>query len=154
MDGTAVFELRDGKIADAETWGDTAQIVQAHDVIRMTMRVEHGVDLGEAVLQRLLAQIRARVDEDARAARDVDEDRGTQPLVFRIGRPADQARAADHRNAVRGAGAEKDDPRPRHPSTLLRVSRSIRDAQGMMMRDCGSGAPPALRTSTNRSRSS
>jgi hypothetical protein len=37
----------------------------------------------------------------------LDIDRGAQPLVTRIGRPADLAIAANHRHALRRSGAEE-----------------------------------------------
>ena len=61
----------------------------------------------DAVRQRLLAQVGRRVDEDRACVGHVDVDRRPQPLVARIGRAAHGAGAADHRHAVRRAGAEK-----------------------------------------------
>ena len=75
----------------------------------MRMREEHRIDVGDAVRQRLLAEIGGRIDENLRPVRDVDVDRGTQPPVADVGRPARRAVAADHRHAVRRAGAEKGD---------------------------------------------
>ena len=90
---------------------EAAHFVQAHDVIGVAVREEDRVDARDAVRQRLLPQVGRGVDQDRRAVVDVDVDRRPQPRVARIGRPAHRARAADHRHAVRRAGAEERDAR-------------------------------------------
>ena len=111
---------------------EAAHIVEAEDVVRVRVREEDRVDARDPVRKRLLAQVGRGVDEDPRAIGHVDVDRRAQPAIARVGGSAGRARAADHRHAVRRAGAEHRDPA----------------LQGVMMRDCGFWA------SMNRRRSS
>ncbi len=72
----------------------------------MRVREEDGVDVADLVAQRLLPQVGRRVDEDVRAAGNVDVNRRTKAPVPGIGRTARRAVAADHRDAVRRPGAQ------------------------------------------------
>ena len=59
--------------------------------------------------QRLRAEVGGGVDQDRRARVEPHADRRAPALVARIGGQADVAAAADHRHALRRAGAEKRD---------------------------------------------
>jgi hypothetical protein len=83
--------------------------VEAEHVVGVAVREEDRVDAVDAMRQRLLPEVRRRIDQDPGVAGHVDEDRRTEPLVPRIGGQADGTAAADHGNAMRGAGAEKRD---------------------------------------------
>ena len=88
---------------------EAAHIVHAEDVIGVAVGEENGVDAADPVRQRLLAQVGAGIDEQRRAVVGLDEDRGPEPAIARVGRPAGAAVAADHRHAARRSGAEKRD---------------------------------------------
>ena len=123
---------------------ETADLVEPEDVIRVAVREDDCVHAGEAVRERLLPEIRRGVHQDRRVSRYVDVDRRAQPLVARIGRLAHGARAADARYARRGARTEKRYTGI-HPSTGLGTGPSAwLGAQGMMMRDFGSGEGPEI----------
>ena len=111
---------------------EAADVVQPEDVIGVAVREEDRIDALDAGGQRLLPEVRRRVDEDRGVTGNIDVDRGAQTRVSRIGRAADVAGAADHRHAGRGSGTEE---------------RDAAGGQGMMMRE-GSGADPCLLTST------
>ena len=77
---------------------ETADVVQAKDVIGVAVREEDGVDAFDSGGQHLLPEVRRGVDHDRGAARHVDVDGRPQPLVARIRRSAHLAGAADHRH--------------------------------------------------------
>ena len=95
---------------------EAPHLVEAEDVIGVAVREEDRVDARDAVRQRLLRADRwpcrpapMRTPPSGRV--DLEEDRRAGAAIARIGRPADGAVAADHRHAVRRAGAEKRDPK-------------------------------------------
>ena len=85
-----------------------SQIIQAHHVVGVRVRVEHRIHAAEFFAQRLRAEVRRRIDEELDLRR-ADERRGAQPLVARILRTAHRAIARDHRHALRGARAKEGD---------------------------------------------
>jgi hypothetical protein len=99
----------------------SADLVQSEHMIGVAMRKQDGVYAAYVVCQRLGAQIGGRIHQDRadgagdrRLAisfmpRQFDEDRGTTAPVFRVGGAAHAAVAADHRHAMRRAGAEEGD---------------------------------------------
>ena len=89
------------------------QIVEAHDVVGVRMRVDDSIERANFFPQTLRAKIRARV-HDPRALRRLDVNRRAQPLVARIGGSADFAVATDHWHALRSARSEKRDGEFRH----------------------------------------
>ena len=74
----------------------------------MGMGEQHGVELLRPGVEKLLAQIGRRVDQDG-AAVMLDEDRDAAPAVPRLGRIALAPIAADQRHAARRAAAEDPD---------------------------------------------
>ncbi len=82
-------------------------IVEPHQMVGVRVRVDDRVDAPHVVAQRLRPEVRRRVHEHAEAVVEVDDDRRARSRVARIVRPADLAIAADHRDAVRRPGAEK-----------------------------------------------
>src|ERR1041384_7892239 len=73
-----------------------AQVVESQDVISVRVRVEHGVELLDALADGLFAKIRAGVDQYAPAV-VVHQHRGPGTPVVRVGRSAHLAAAADGR---------------------------------------------------------
>jgi tetrapyrrole methylase family protein / MazG family protein len=108
---------------------ETAEIIEPEDVIRVCMCEEDRIHARESVLERLLPQIRSRVDKDARMFGYVDVNRGSEASITRIGRPARRAAAADHRNAVRRPGAQHRDLAVEHPVALGRDDARLRLAR-------------------------
>jgi hypothetical protein len=84
------------------------QIVKAHDVIGVRMRENDRIHFANILAQRLCPEISPGI-HNPRTFRRLDIDRGAQPLVARIGRPAYIAIAANHRHTLRRAGAEECD---------------------------------------------
>lgn len=97
----------DRNIAPVEL-AESTQIVEAHDVIGVRMRVEDGVDLVDPLAQALGAKIRRGIDHNPHS-RGANENRGAQSIVAGVFRSAHGTFAADHGDPVRGAGAEKGD---------------------------------------------
>ena len=84
---------------------DGAEIVDAVDMVSVGVGVEQCVDLADAGIQALLAQVGAGVDQDALTP-CLDEDGAAAATVARVGRAADGAVAADLRHARGGAAAQ------------------------------------------------
>ena len=100
----------------------------------MTVGEQHGIETSDAVRQHLLSEVRTRVDENGHPSLDINVDGRAQSAIARVRRPAHGARATDHGNPRRSAGAEEGNPRRKgHPLAALR-------AQGRMMRDVGSAS--------------
>ena len=76
-----------------------AQVIEAHDVIRVGMRVNHGVQPPHVLTQCLRAEVWAGID-DPGAFRRLHIDRGARALVPGIGGFAYPAIAANHRHAL------------------------------------------------------
>ena len=83
--------------------------VEAEDVVGVAVREEDRVHAADVVRQRLRAQVGPGVDQQLPAIVGRRSARTGAAAVARIGGPADGAVAADHRHAVRRAGAEKRD---------------------------------------------
>ena len=88
--------------------GETAQVVEAHDVIAVGVGEKDRVELADSGAQALLAEIGAGID-DQRDLGSADVEGRAKTLVFRIPRRADGAITADHGHPDRGAGAEEGD---------------------------------------------
>ena len=82
------------------------QIVKAHDVIGVRVRENDRIDTPNILAQRLCPEISPSI-HDPRAFWRFDIDRGAQPLVARVGRPAHIAITTNHRHPLRGAGAQE-----------------------------------------------
>src|SRR5580698_6376852 len=81
-----------------------AQVVEAEDMIRVAVRVEHRVHAPYAAAQCLLAEVRTGIDDDdalAHALAPAQKQRWAQAAVARIGRRANGAIAAQGGNAHR-----------------------------------------------------
>ena len=93
-----------------------AQIVDAVDMVRMGMRVDHRIKFADAGGQHLRAKIRPGVDDDARHAAvfgdPLDHRRSSRAAVFRIGRIAIAPIAGDARRAGRRAAAQNREAQP------------------------------------------
>ena len=74
-------------------------------MVGVRMGEQDRVDLADVEGEGLHPKLRGRVDQD-RVPGLADEDRGPEPLVERVRRPADIAIAADHGHPVGGARAE------------------------------------------------
>ncbi len=100
----------DGKaVRDLEAEG--AKVVEAEDVVGVAVGVEDGVDVADVLADGLGVEVRAGVDED-----DVvvvgEAERGAGAAIARVsiwrnGRGADGAVAAQRRDTHGGAGAEE-----------------------------------------------
>ena len=84
------------------------QVVHADDVVGVSMREDEQVELGQVLPHALQSEFRRGVDLHVQPVHD-DVEAGTRAPVARIGRRADRTIAGDHRDALRGAGAEKED---------------------------------------------
>lgn len=95
---------------------ETAQIVDAMDMVGMRMRINGRVKALDRRQQHLLAEIRPGVDDDSRAAavgRDpLDQCSGAHAPVLRIVRIAIAPVAGDARRARRRAAAENGEAQP------------------------------------------
>ena len=92
-----------------------AEVVEAHDVISVTMGVEDGIDAADVFADGLGVEVRACVDEDGVAVVG-EADGGPGAAVVRVasggnGGGADRAVAAERGHAHRGAAAEKGEGR-------------------------------------------
>lgn len=82
------------------------EIIEAHDVIGMRVRENYRVHVANIFAQRLGPEIGPRV-YDERTFRSFDINRGAQPVIARIGRPADIAITTNHRHPLRCSGAKE-----------------------------------------------
>ena len=99
----------DGERPAAPQGDEAPQLVEAEDVVRMTVGVDDRVDARQPLRQRLAAQVWRRVHQHLRPIVVGDDDGGTESLVFGRRRLADGTAAANHRNSLRRARAEKRD---------------------------------------------
>ena len=83
-----------------------ADVVQPARMVLMVVRQQDGIQMVHVVQQHLGAEIRPGIHQDGQTA-VFDQHGGPQALVARIRRAADLAVAGDHRDAGRGARAEK-----------------------------------------------
>jgi hypothetical protein len=92
---------------------EAAYLVEAEDVIGVTVGEQNRIDARDAVGQRLFAQIGGSIHQHTADAAHVtvrlEENRWPGAAIARVVRVADGAGAANHRHAVRGAGAEQRD---------------------------------------------
>ena len=120
---TGVFVLREGvgvfaaerilhirlavdidRVALAQVEG--TDVVQSGRMVLVVVREQDGVQVIHPGAQHLVAEVRSGVHQDGQAA--VFHQRGgAQPLVARVGRAADLAVAADHRDAGGSTRAEE-----------------------------------------------
>jgi hypothetical protein len=75
------------------------------------VRENYRVDVADILAERLCSEIGPSVHHK-RAFRGFDINRGAQPVIARVGRPADIAIAADHRHTLRCSGTEKGHRKP------------------------------------------
>lgn len=76
----------------------SSQIIDSMDMIRVGMRIEHGIDSGDFGAKRLLSKIDRRVNEDAFAA-GLKPCGGAESTVFGVSRAANRAAASENRYA-------------------------------------------------------
>src|SRR5438105_2813012 len=69
-------------------------------------KIDNRIDTPNILAQRLCPEISPSI-HDPRAFWRFDIDRGAQPLVARVGRPAHIAITTNHRHPLRGAGAQE-----------------------------------------------
>ena len=74
-----------------------SDIVEAEDVIGVTVSHQHSVEMLQPLSQGLLAKVSRGINDDGLAG-VFDEDRYAQALITRIGRSAGLAIAPDRRN--------------------------------------------------------
>ena len=104
----------DGEVAFGMK-AEGAEVVEAHDVVRVAVSVKDRVDAADVFADGLDVEVRAGVDEDGVAIVD-KADGGPGAAVARVaigrgGGGADRAVAAECRHAHRGTGAEKGEGR-------------------------------------------
>jgi hypothetical protein len=75
--------------------GKRTDVVDAHDVIRVVMRKQNGVDAADIRGDELQAQLRRSVDEDSRSTVRLDQRADAGPFIPWVRRPAHIARASD-----------------------------------------------------------
>ena len=80
-------------------------------VVRVFMRVQHGIQLPDSLPERLEAQFRRCVDEDGAVVR-LDQCAASSSLVSRVGRPAYSTPAPDLGNSHRGPRPEQGEAHP------------------------------------------
>ena len=85
---------------------EAAHIVESHDVIRMGMGEEGGVEALDPFAERLHAELRGRVDDEVNI-RGPDQHRSACPAIPGVLRATDAAVATDDGNALRSACSEK-----------------------------------------------
>src|SRR6185369_2966937 len=83
-----------------------ANVVETEDVIGVTVRNQHRIEMFQTSAERLLPKISGSIDDD-RLPGVLDQDRDTQTLVARIVRRAGFAVTRNRRNARGCAGAEE-----------------------------------------------
>ena len=86
--------------------GKQPQIVEAEDMVGMTVGIEDSLQSADLGSQELGAQIGRSVDQQ-HPARQAQRDGATEPLIVGVGASAGRAGAADHRDAHRSAGSQK-----------------------------------------------
>ena len=99
------FRARVERNATVAAKAQRPQIVNAQNVIGVSMGVENGVNLANFLANRLLAEIGTGVDENKLAA-VLEDNRRTSAAVASIGRAADRASAADGGHAHGSAAAQ------------------------------------------------
>lgn len=117
--GKDAFEIgeRAGGCVDGHVllfeFAEPAEIVEAENMVRMRVGVNHRINAGDCLTQALRAEIRGCVDLKNRFPR-AKNCRRAKPLVPRIGRRAYPALATDNRYAVRSARSQKCDIKISH----------------------------------------
>src|SRR6266404_4396168 len=86
----------------------TAAVIQAHDVIGMRMGEDDSVQPADVFAQHLNAKFRRRIDYQPSLA-GFNINRGPGAMVFGIGEEFRRVFFADHRHALRGSRAEKNE---------------------------------------------
>ena len=99
-------------------FAEPSQIIETENMVRVRMRIDHGVDACERFAQALRAKIRRRVHLDHHFRRP-QLYRAAQALVSRVYRRTDVALAADHRDPVRRARSEKSNFHLPHSGTFM-----------------------------------
>src|SRR2546428_1120582 len=90
----------------AMTKVERTNVVEAKDVVGMTVRDQHGVEMLQTITQSLLAKVSRGIDDHGLPGM-FDQYRDAQPLIPRIVGGAGLAVAGDRRHASRCAGAEE-----------------------------------------------
>jgi hypothetical protein len=98
----------DGQRLLARERAEAAAVVHAHDVVRVRVRDQHGIEPTDALAQALDAELRRGVHDQPRMRR-LDVDGGPGAVVLRVGEEGGGVFLADDRHAIRGAGAEEDE---------------------------------------------
>ena len=82
------------------------KIIKTHDVVRVSVGDQHGIQLADPVPEKLPPEIRTGVHDPA-AFRSANVDRRAVALIPGVGGATYRAVAPDNRHAQGGAGAEK-----------------------------------------------
>ncbi len=126
--GEARAELIAGRLVEIDldpavpVVSDHAQIIDAVRVVGMVVGIEHAVDPPDAEIEKLLAQIGRRIDQNARRAglaNLLHQDRASPAPVLGVVGIASAPMIADARHAAGGAAAEN-----RELSKLMRRSHA------------------------------
>lgn len=84
------------------------QIIEAKNVVHVSVRVEHGVNFRNILPQALSAEIWRRINDEREAIR-LNANRCAEPLIPRVGGFANLASAPYDWNPMRGSGSQKCD---------------------------------------------
>jgi hypothetical protein len=104
---------RDAAALAGDGEADGAKVVETENMVGVAVGVEDGVDAGELIAKRLLAEVRASVDEDhsiAATMMPLKQNGWTQSAVVGIGGSTDGTIATECRNSHGSSGAQKCEP--------------------------------------------
>ena len=107
---------------------ETTAVVEAHDVVGVSVGEEHRVDVADLLPQDLEPELGRRVDDEADGI-GLHVDRGPGAVVFRIGEEGLRVVHADHRHALRCAAAEEKE-RERHVARSIGANGTAGNAAG------------------------
>lgn len=83
-------------------------IIQPCQMVFMRVGEDNRIEVANTLAQHLIAKIRRRIDDDGSSV-GLNENAGTKPLVFLIGRSTHFTGAGYHRHTSTGAGTQKSD---------------------------------------------
>lgn len=114
-------------VASHDTAGEIVEppdVVEAEEVVRMSVGEENRIDSPDALAQHLGSEIGRSVDKEVDSI-DLDKCRGPGAHVVGIIGAAYRAVAADHRDAMRSARAQERNPHLSRPLRDSRLARTI-----------------------------
>ena len=118
----------DGQGLLASDLAEAAAIVHAHDVVRVRVGDEHGVEARDALAEALQAELRRGVHDQPRVRR-LDVDGGPGAVVLRVGEEGSGVFLADDRHAVGGASAEENEFERHRARRLPAAGGQVKDGR-------------------------